>query len=205
VLPVTLIDGTHTIVGFKPAELKKALKIGAEIPRDLSATELLEKFRIVFAAARRAVLQIPNDQLDWKTPENERRGQTLRATAWHLFDRPEICMDAVTTNDYSFEGIHQYERRAEEYRTTQEIAAYADEVLVKLEHFLTHESEKLDVMVDAYFGKRTVGQLLNLTLSSMVLRLKQTYHFMQSVGVEPQGVLNDADFPGMIIPKKLFG
>jgi hypothetical protein len=205
VLPVTVIDDVQTIVGFEPVALKKALAIGAEVPRELSASELLEKYRNIYHAAKRAVLQMPNDQLDWKTPQKERRGQTLRQIAWHLFDRPDVCMDAAKSKQFSFEMIHQYERLAENYRSTQDIADYADEILARLEKFLSTEPHQLDVVVQAYFGPRTVGQLLNLTLSGTVLRLKQTYHFMRAVGVEPQYILCDEDFSGVMIPKKLFG
>jgi hypothetical protein len=200
-----VIDDIHTVIGFEPFELKKALTIDAEVPRELSALELLEKYRIIYRAAKLAVLQIPNEQLDWKTPQKERRGQTLRQTAWHLFDRPDVCMDAAKSKEFSFEMIHQYERLAENYRSTQDIADYGDEILKRLEKFLCTEPHQLDVVVQAYFGPRTVSQLLNLTLSGMVLRLKQTYHFMRAIGVEPLHVLCDEDFAGVMIPKKLFG
>ena len=205
VLPVTVIDGTKTVIGFKPAVLKELLRLGAEVPRELPAAELLEKYRIVYAAASRAVSQIPNDELDWVTPQHERRGQTLRQIAWHLFDRPDVCMDAARSGEFSFEMIHQYERLAEDYRTTKDIVEYGELILRRLEAFLTDEPHLLDKVVEAYFGRRTVGQLLNLTLSGMVLRIKQTYHFMRAVGVEPEDTLRDEDFAGVLVPKKLFG
>jgi hypothetical protein len=205
VLPVTVIDGTHAVVGYEVPTLKRLLGIGGEPPRDLSAQELLEKYRVVYAAAKRAVLQIPDDKLDWVTPQNERRGQTLRQISWHLFDRPDVCMDAARTGSFSFEEIHQYERLANNYRTTQDIVNYGDVIMARLGGFLSNQSHLLETVVQAYFGPRTVGQLLNMTLSGMVLRLKQTYHFMSAVGIEPQDRIRDEDFEGIAIPKKLFG
>lgn len=203
-LPVT-VASNGVVTGYQPEKLKKLLSIGADIPRELTAPELLEKYRLVFAACRRAVEQIPEDQLDWKTPANERRGQTLRATAWHLFDRPDVCLDASRVRTFSFEQIHQYERNAEQYRTIRDILDYGDTILKRLEDFLTNHPEKLDIMVDAYLGPRTVGQLLNLTLSGTLMRLRQTYHFLRAVGVEPKDTFREEDFAGIVIPKKLFG
>ncbi|MBI3042615.1 MAG: hypothetical protein HYY78_07285 [Betaproteobacteria bacterium] len=205
VLPVTVVDGRQPVVGYEVPALKKLLGIGAEVPRDLNAAELLEKYRLAYDAARRAVQQIPNDMLDWATPAKERRGQTLRQIAWHLFDRPDVCMDAAKTGHFTFEDIHQYERLANNYRTTRDIVEYGDDIMARLEDFLTNQPHLLDTVVQAYFGPRTVGQLLNMTLSGIVLRLKQTYHFMRSVGVEPKDTMREEDFAGIPVPKKLFG
>jgi hypothetical protein len=205
VLPVTVIDGHQPIVGYEVAQLNKALGIRGEGPRELTAQELLEKYRLAYAAAKRAVLQIPDDKLDWATPKNERRGQTLRQITWHLFDRPDVCMDAATTGGFSFEDIHQYERLANNYMTSREIAHYGDGIMARLEEFLVNKPHLLEKRVQAYFGPRTVGQLLNMTLSGMILRLKQTYHFMRTIGIEPQDPIRDEDLAGIAIPTKLFG
>jgi len=205
VLPVTAVAGGRAVAGFEPAALKKLLAIAGEIPRDLPAPELLEKYRLAYEAAKRAVRQIPNEKLDWPTPQKERRGQTLRQIVWHLFDRPDVCMDAARNGQFSFEMIHQYERLANNYRTTRDIIEYGDVILSRLEDFLTNQPLLLDKTVNAYLGSRTVGQLLNLTLSGILLRLKQTYHFMRAVGIEPQETFRDEDFTGVMIPKKLFG
>lgn len=204
-LPVTVIDGTHSVVGYEVPTLKRLLGIGADAPRELSAPELLEKYKLAYDAAKRAVRQIPDDKLDWATPAKERRGQTLRQIAWHLFDRPDVCMDAAKTGHFTFEDIHQYERLANNYRTTRDIIEYGDVIMARLEDFLTNQPHLLETVVQAYFGPRTVGQLLNMTLSGIVLRLRQTYHFMRSVGVEPKDLMREEDFAGIPVPKKLFG
>ncbi len=94
-LPVTVVDGSKAVSGFDVPALKEVLNIAADAPRWLTSSELLEKYQTFFAGAKRAVLQIPNEKLDWVTPKNERRGQTLRQLAFHLFDRPDVCMDAA--------------------------------------------------------------------------------------------------------------
>lgn len=204
-LPVTVVEGCEPVVGYEVPALKRLLGIDADVLGDLNASVLLEKYLLLYAAAKQAVRQLSDDKLDWATPAKERRGQTLRQVAWHLFDRPDVCMEAAKTGHFTFEDIHQYVRLAENYRTTQEIIEYADVIMARLEYFLTNQPHLFETVVQAYFGPRTVGQLLNMTLSSMLLRLKQTYHFMRSVGIEPKNMIRDEDFTGIPVPKKLFG
>lgn len=193
------------MVGFEIPALKEVLGISGDVPRDLSACELLEKYRILYQGAKRAVLQIPEDKLDWVTPQKERRGQTLRQLAFHLFDRPDVCMDAARTRQFTYEMIHEYEHLANNYRTTRDIVEYADVIMSRLEDFLSNQTGLSETVVEAYFGPKTVGQLLNLALSGTALRIKQTYHFLRAIGVEPQNPMREEEFAGIPVPKNIFG
>ncbi len=205
VVPVIVVDGAHTIAGFDVPALERALGIDADAPRDLLASELLGKYRAFFLSAKRAVLQIPNEELDWVTPQDERRGQTLRQLAFHLFDRPDVCMDAASAGRYTYEMCHQYEHLANGYRTTQEIVEYADVIEDRLMDFLTNRAELTDKVVETYFGPKTVGKLLNMALVGTGLRIKQTYHFLRAIGVEPVDPMREDEFAGVPVPKKIFG
>jgi hypothetical protein len=205
VLPVTVIDGTRTVVGFDPRALNEALGIQRTAPGDLSAAELLEKYRVLYAAATRAVLQIPDDKLDWVTPQKERRGQTLRQLAFHLFDRPAVCMDAARTGRYTYDMCHEYEHLANSYRTVREIVDYGEVILARLEAFLTSVPDPTEKVVETYFGARSVGTLLNMALAGLALRIRQTYYFQRAIGIEPDRPLEDDDFSGIQVPKKIFG
>jgi hypothetical protein len=205
VVPVIVVDGAHAIAGFDVPALERARGIDADAPRDHPASELLEKYRAFFLSAKRAVLQIPNEELDWVTPQDERRGQTLRQLVYHLFDRPDVCMDAVRTGRYTYEMCHQYEHLANGYRTTQEIVEYADAIESRLIDFLTNRAELTDKVVETYFGPKTVGKLLNMALVGTGLRIKQTYHFLRAIGVEPENPMREEEFAGVPVPKKIFG
>jgi hypothetical protein len=204
-LPVTVVDGSKAVSGFDVPALKEALNIAANAPRWLTSSELLEKYRAFFAGAKRAVLQIPNEKLDWVTPKNERRGQTLRQLAFHLFDRPDVCMDAARIGRYTREMCHEYEHLANDCRTTKDLVEYADVIFGKLEKFLTHEPDLTETVVDTYFGPKTVRILLNMALVGTGLRIKQTYYFLRANGIEPQNAMRDEDFAGVAVPKKIFG
>lgn len=205
VLPVTVAGGTRTVVGFDIPALREVLGIGGDAHRDLSARELLEKYRLFFAGAKHAVLQIPDDKLDWVTPEKERRGQTLRLLAFHLFDRPDVCMDAARSGKYTYEMCHEYERLADNYRTTRDIVDYADVIMKRLEDFLSNEADLTGKVVETYFGPKTVRELLNMALAGTGLRIKQTCHFLRAIGIEPRDPMGEKEFAGVLIPKKIFG
>jgi hypothetical protein len=204
-LPVTVVDGTHGVSGFDVPGLKAALGITAETPRWLTPPELATKYRFFFEHAKRAVLQIPDDKLDWVTPESERRGQTLRQLAFHLFDRPDVCMDAARSGHYTRKMCHEYEHLANNYRTTRDLVEYADEIMSKLEKFLTEEAAVAEKPVETYFGPKTVTALLNMALVGTGLRIKQTYYFLRAIGIEPQRMMREEDFAGVAVPKKIFG
>ncbi|MBI3042184.1 MAG: hypothetical protein HYY78_05090 [Betaproteobacteria bacterium] len=204
-LPVTVVDGAKAVSGFDVPALKEALNIAAEAPRWLTAPELLEKYRIFFEGAKRAVLQIPDEKLDWVTPENQRRRQTLRQLAFHLFDRPDVCMDAAMIETYTREMCHEYEHLANNYRTSRDLVNYADAIFWKLEKFLTHKPDLTETVVETYFGPKTVCILLNMALVGTGLRIKQTYYFLRVNGIEPQNAMRDEDFAGVAVPRKIFG
>ncbi len=192
-------------MGFDIPALNRALGIQREAPVELSAQELLAKYRALYEGAKRAVLQIPDEKLDWVTPQEERRGQTLRQLAFHLFDRPAVCMDAAEGGQYTYETIHEYLQLANNYRTTREIVNYAEVTMSRLAAFLTSRADLLDKVVATYFGPATVRQLLNQALAGLALRLKQTYHFQSALGIKPERPLGDEDFAGIFVPKKIFG
>lgn len=204
VLPVTVV-GARTVLGFDVPALKELFDIDGDVLPDLSASELLEKYRIVYEGAKRAVLQIPDDKLDWVTPKNE-RSQTLRVHAYHLFDRPEVYMDAAQTgHQCTFEMCQQYRRLGSHYRTTRDIVDYADRIMSRLEAFLANQPHLFGKVVETYFGPKTVGELLNLALSGTAVHTKQLYHFLRAIGVEPQSPLGEKEFAGIHVLKKTFG
>lgn len=203
-LPVT-VAGTRAVLGFDARALKEALGIESEAPRDLSAHELLQKYRLLYEGAKRAVLQIPNDELDWATPQKERRGQTLRQLCFHLFDRPDVCIEAARTGQYTYEMCHEYEHLANNYRTTRELVDFADLAMSRLEDFMTNEAPLLERMVETYFGPKKAGELMNMALAGLALRIKQTYYFQRAIGIEPKNPLTEEQFRGINVPKDIFG
>lgn len=198
--PVTVV-GDRAVVGFDVPALKEAFGIRGEVGGDLSAAEMLKKCRVVYEGAKRAILQIPDEQLEWVCPET---GWTLRQLSWHLFVRTDACMQAVRSGHYTHEMLVQADNLANNYRTTQEIVEYANGMTARLEDFLINQTHLLEKVVETYFTPRTGGSLLNLLLGQAVFHLKQIYHYLKVLGIEADRPLGEEEFSGISVPKTLF-
>ena len=152
---------------------------------------------LVFGAAQRAILQIPQDDLDWIPPRRER---TLRQLTWHIFDRAEDFVRVVDGGEFTADMVDDYMTRANLCGTNAEIVAYGQQVLTKVEDLLTRRRELLDRYVDTYFGKSTTYELLNRALSMAAFRLNGTYRYMRMIGIEPVAPLGPDDFSGIVVP-----
>jgi len=199
-LPVTLVGG-RAIIGFNSRELADALGIRARESQALAPEDMLAEYRHLFAGVRRAVLQIPDDQLDWVSPE---RARTLRQLTWHTFERPDVCLQASASGRYTAEMVRRYEQLALAYRTGRAIVEYGDQVLARLDRTLTEEPGALAKVVETYFGPATVGALLELALGHTAHHLRQLYHYFTLLGIIPDRPLKDADFAGIAVPSDLF-
>lgn len=189
--------GERAVQGFDVPALRDLLGLPADGSGALSADELLEKYRLVFGAAQRAILQIPQDDLDWITPGRER---TLRQLTWHIFDRAEDFVRVVDGGEFTADMVDDYMIRANLCQTNAEIVAYGQQVLTKVEDLLTRRRELLDQCVDIYFGKSTTYELLNRALSMAAFRLSGTYRYMRMIGIDPVAPLGPEDFSGIVIP-----
>jgi uncharacterized damage-inducible protein DinB len=199
-LPVTIVGG-RAIIGFNIRELAGALGIPPQETQALPPEDLLAKYRHLFAGVRRAVLQIPDDRLDWVSPE---RARTLRQLTWHTFERPDVCLQASEGGRYTAEMVRRYEWLALAYRTGRAIVEYGDRVLARLARTLTEEPDSLAKEVETYFGPATVGSLLELALAHTAHHLRQLYHYFTLLGITPDRPLTDADFAGIRVPPDLF-
>jgi hypothetical protein len=189
--------GERAVQGFDVAALRDLLGLPAEASGALSADELLDKYRLVFGAAQRAILQISQDALDWVTPGRER---TLRQLTWHIFDRAEDFLRVVDGGEFTAAMVDDYLTRANLCRTSAEIAAYGQQVLSKVEDFLTRRRDQLEQPLETYFGRTTAYDLLNRALSMAAFRLTGTYGSMRMIGIEPVAPLGPEDFSGIVIP-----
>ncbi len=199
-LPVS-VRGDQMVIGFNVEELREAFGIETQAAGPLPAARMLELYRMVFEGARRAVRQIPQEKFDWVSPGRKR---TLRQLTWHIFERPDLCMGASETGDYTQEMVMKYETLAEDYRTAGDICAYADQIEVKLADFLENERDRLAKKIVSYMGPVTVHELLEMALGHAVQHIRHTYHYFGLLGIEPDRPLVREDYEGVPVPEELF-
>ena len=198
-LPVS-VRGDDVVVGYNVEDLCKTFDIDAKIGGPMHPENMMEMYRLVFAAIKRAVNQLSLDQLDWITPG---RPRSLRQLLWHSFERPILGIEAHESGEYSRDMVRRYEELAQNYHTHEEICAFGDRIESELAEFLTH-GEKLAKKVKSYMGPITVHELIELALGHAFQHLRQTYHYMPTIGIEPDRPLAREDYKEVPVPKDLF-
>lgn len=193
--------GDKVVVGFNMEELRRAFGIEETAKGPIPAGELLAHYRRVFGAVRRAVRQIPQEKFDWVSPGRKRN---LRQLTWHIFERPDLCIEACGTGRYTEEMVRRYETLAERYRTGEEICAYGDAIEAKLEDFIGRGPDLLAKTVESYMGPITTHLLLEMALGHAVQHLRHTYHYFGMLGITPERPLRPEEYAGIPVPGELF-
>jgi uncharacterized damage-inducible protein DinB len=203
VVPVTLIDG-HPVIGFNRVALTNALGLSEPTRQEeeQGPAWMLRKFETVLGAAMRATGQIPDSQIDWTSPE---RGRNLRQFTFHLFDRPNLMLNAYETRTFRAEDRGRYIGEALQRRDVADIVAFGEQVGERVRAFFRSAAlDTLATTIDTYMGPLTLQQLLDLGLGHSVHHLKQLYVFMEQIGIPPDRPLSQSDFDGVAVPTELF-
>ncbi len=199
-LPVS-VRGADVVVGYDVDALRSAFDVPQEGASGLSAEEMLRYFEMAFDALRRAIRQIPQETLDWVSPG---RPRTLRQLTWHSFERPDLVMQSHASGEYTEEMVRQYEAKANDYRTPEDVCAYGDEVQVRLVDFLAEGDDALSKEVSSYMGTISVRALMLLALGHAFQHLRQTYHYFGMLEIRPKDPLRPEDYEEVPMPGELF-
>ena len=196
------VVGEQVIVGFDRPKLAAALGIERAAGPTVEAPVLLARYERVFGGFSRAARQVPDDKLDWKSPERDR---TLRKFLFHVYDRPDLMLKGRETGVYRYEDVMAGYDRAEAYRTTAALVARGEELLAGVYAFLRGATPAdLAQPIDTYQGVLGLGDLLVLGLGHAAHHLRQLYHYFGLLGITPDSPLGEADFEGIPLPKEKF-
>ncbi len=198
-LPVS-VRGEDVVVGYNVSDLCKTFGIDAGSSGPMRPEKMMEMYRLVFGGLRRAVNQLSPGQLDWISSG---RPRSMRQLLWHSFERPVLGIEAHDGGEYSRDMVRRYEELAQNYRTGEEICAYGARIEAELAEFLA-EGDKLAKKVKSYMGPITVHELLELALGHAFQHLRQAYHYMPMMGVEPDRPLDPKSYEEVPVPEELF-
>ncbi len=198
-LPVS-VRGDKVVVGYNVQELCEVFGIEPKGKGPLHPDRMMEKYTLVFEALRRAVSQLSPEQLDWISPG---RPRSMRQLLWHSFERPKLSIETHESGKYTQEMVRRYEKLAQNYRTTEDICAYGDQIEAELAEFLKH-GERLAKKVESYMGPITIHELIELALGHAIQHLRQAYHYFPMMGIEPDRPLDPKEYADLPVPKDLF-
>lgn len=198
-LPVS-VRGSDVVVGYNVADLCKTFGIDPKAGGPMHPEKMMEMYRLVFDALRRAVNQLSLEQLDWVSPG---RPRSMRQLLWHSFERPMLGKEAWEEGAYTEEMVRRYETLSQDYHTQADICAYGDRIEPELAEFLGH-SDRLAKKVESYMGPITVHELIELALGHAIQHLRQAYHYMPMMGIEPDNPLDPEEYKEVPVPEDLF-
>jgi len=201
VVPVT-IWGEEVVIGFNPKELSRMFNLNSEVSSPVDLPVMMEKFETVLQAACRATRQIPEDHLDWESPERQR---TIGQFTFHLFDRPDRALNAYLVGEYTNEDRGRPVEDVLGQVGFEGTALYGEDILHRIKEALIGDPP-LDQskMLVTYMGPKTAGEMLDLALGHSAHHLKQLYEYMSMIGIEPISPLGQDDFEGIAVPTELF-
>ena len=201
VVPVT-IWGEEVVIGFNPKELSRMFNLNSEVGSPVDLPAMMEKFETVLQAACRATRQIPEDRLDWESPERQR---TIGQFTFHLFDRPDRALNAYLVGEYANEDRGRPVEDVLGQVGFEGTALYGEDILHRIKEALIGDPP-LDQskMLVTYMGPKTAGEMLDLALGHSAHHLKQLYEYMSMIGIEPISPLGQDDFEGIAVPTELF-
>ena len=201
VVPVT-IWGEEVVIGFNPKELSRMFNLKSEVDSPVDLPAMMEKFETVLQGACRATRQIPEDRLDWESPERQR---TIGQFTFHIFDRPERALNAYLVGEYSNEDRSRPVEDVLGRVGFKGTARYGEDILHRVKEALSGDPP-LDQskMLVTYMGPKTAGEILDLALGHSAHHLKQLYEYMSLIGIEPDSPLGQDDFEGIAVPTELF-
>ena len=201
VVPVT-IWGEEVVIGFNPKELSRMFNLNSEVSSPVDLPVMMEKFETVLQAACRATRQIPEDHLDWESPERQR---SIGQFTFHLFDRPDRALNAYLVGEYTNEDRGRPVEDVLGQVGFEGTALYGEDILHRIKEALIGDPP-LDQskMLVTYMGPKTAGEMLDLALGHSAHHLKQLYEYMSMIGIEPISPLGQDDFEGIAVPTELF-
>ncbi|MED5580246.1 MAG: DinB family protein [Nitrospinota bacterium] len=199
-LPVA-VSGSKIVVGFDEKKLIETFEIKKEIQEPLSAESILNLTSKVFKATKLAINQIPQEKLDWISPD---RPRTLRQLTWHIYERFDLCMEAYDSESYTEDMVRRYEKEANNYKTNEEICLYGNKIENKLQGFIEEKDRDVNKEINSYMGRITVNKLLEMALGHGVQHLRHTYHYFKMLGIIPDSPLMPEDYKDIPVPKELF-
>ncbi|MBI2862329.1 MAG: DinB family protein [Chloroflexi bacterium] len=201
-VPVTAV-ANKGVLGFNPARLMELVgmaKAGGPGAADVAA---VQKLPVLLEGALRALRQIPDERLDFASPD---RNRDLREFTWHIFSNAEVVLDGIDAGFFTTDAVmNKYKEHPEEYQTVAQIAAYGEGVLERVRKWLQGVSQAyLDQPLETYYGRTTIGGHMPLCLGHTGHHLRQLYANMRSIGIEPKNPLGESDFAGIMMPSQLW-
>lgn len=189
-----VVKGDEHVLGWNPTKIGELVGFEA---REVSTTpeHMLSSIRTILDATVRAVAQIPDDMLTWKSPDRDR---PLRQLVHHMFRNYELGVDADILGEFPARTTWRMTRDVPTFDSTRRLVRYGEMVREKFNAWYNVVDPKaFEATIDADVGPRTLMQVLERTRLHSAFHLRQVYAFLQAGSVEPVEPLSLEDLRQM--------
>ena len=168
----------------------------------LSPEEMVDRIDGILAGARRLAVQIPEDRLDDMLSG---RPRSYRQLAYHVFNIVEVFLDRVERDaPYTYEALLSI--LPDGMDTMQDLLDYADGIQERFQRWweTAGRDTDFDQPGKVYYGDVTLLEVLERTGWHSGQHTRQLALVVESLGLEPDRPLTDADFAGLPMPNEIW-
>jgi len=169
----------------------------------LSPEALKDKVLMIMDAAGRYLEQIPDDKLDVVLPG---RPRSYRQLVYHVFDIPKVFLDMVEHDTpYTYEALKSI--LPDDMVSKTDLHGYGAATRRRLVDWWERDGKSTDFTQPGkvYYGEVSLHEVLERTGWHAGQHTRQIILMLrEKLGIEPEGVLEDADFAGLPMPKNVW-
>ncbi len=171
----------------------------ARLPPD----QLISKWLVVLRAVQRYIRQMPAERLDERVIDN--RDRSIRMIGHHVFRIAEAFLEsAVDGAEYTADQA-KAETAAGTYFTSEQIAAYGDDVMARLQRWWDELADRsCQQPLNTFFGVHPVHMLFERSTWHSAQHARQLVAVLERFGIEPEVRLTAADLAGLPLPERLW-
>lgn len=193
-----VIAGDRAVHGWNPKGVAELLGVAYNEDEPLSPEALARRLDKYLVAARRAVIQIPEEHLGMKTPGRDR---TVHQVGYHIF---RVALSYRDTMEQGYLPEEWFgENPPAGIDDAAAIADYGETVRNRLAEWLERD-EAYEGEVNTYYGPQTAPAFLERTVWHVAQHLRQIYAFLNIMDVIPENPLTEEDFAGLPLPKNVW-
>ena len=190
-VPVTVVGDTR-IVGFRARELAEALGLALD-PKPRDPAETIPLLDRLLVAVRRAVLQLPEDRLEYSAPDRDR---PMREFACHIFSAAQMTVRGISTGALPVLDTAGQEVSGLWDQTPGRIAELGGRVIAELRTWAADQDpDPLRSPPKDAAGDKSGAELLDIIAGHTAHHLRQLYSVLESFGIEPVDRLPDSELP----------
>jgi hypothetical protein len=177
--------------------IAELLGIAPEHQKMLPPSELAARMELMLMASQRYLRQVPLDGLDYSSPDRDR---SFRNLGYHIFRVAAAFLVGQASG--KLPGRYIVEDAPDQSWTGGQLAEYGEEVRLAVRAWwATATDDPFDRLVETYYGTHPLHIVFERSTWHVAQHTRQVMMFLERLGIEPDGLLTEADLEGLPLPE----